>query len=117
MADGTIQKNKQSATMTLFSIDQEVLNKYNAFTGNLCKITIHSGKTYGARFHSKQICNWLINTCNITPNKSLTLNPTVPITWDLLRGYFDGDGCIRLRGYHAEAKFTTGSIIWAERIN
>ena len=38
-----------------------------------------------------------------------------------IRGYFDGDGCIRMsliKGKYKryEAKFTTGSKIWAERI-
>lgn len=39
------------------------------------------------------------------------------MTWDLLRGYFDGDGSIRLSRKSAECKFTTGSKIQAERIS
>lgn len=72
---------------------------------------------YGARLHSKSICNWLIEVCGIIPNKSLVVDPKLNITWDLLRGYFDGDGSIRLGGTRKESKFTTGSLIWAERIS
>ena len=82
-----------------------------------CKFHIWVNNVYGARVHNKVLCVWLVNVCNITPNKALNVNPTLPITWDLLRGYFDGDGSIRLKGYHGESKFTTSSKIWAERIS
>jgi len=59
-----------------------------------------------------------MNTFNIPERKALVLNPIIDIDWDILHGYFDGDGCIRLskakhRWNRYEAKFTTGSEIWA----
>lgn len=117
IADGTITINSRQHTLVLFSTHREILEKFNTFMNGFCKIHIWVNNVYGARIHNKVLCDWLNNTCGITPNKALTLNPTLPITWDLLRGYFDGDGSIRLRGYHGEAKFTTGSKIWAERIS
>ena len=117
IADGTIQYNKRHATLVLFSTHKEILEKFNEFMCGNCKIQIWVNNVYGARIHSKSICEWLINECDITPNKALTVNPNIDIDWDLLRGYFDGDGSVRLTGYHAESKFTTGSFIWANRIS
>lgn len=117
-ADGNIINTKRNSTLVLYSKNIEILEKYNNFTGNICKISLWNiQNVYGARLHSKMICEFLINSYNIVPNKSLILNPTLPITWDLLRGYFDGDGSIRLSRKSAECKFTTGSKIWAERIS
>lgn len=118
MADGTINYGKGNYTLVLYSKDKEILEKYNSFMGNQCKIHIWNKQgVYGARIHSKSICKYLIDTYNITPNKGLSLNPNIEISWDLLRGYFDGDGSIRLQKTRCEAKFTTGSGIWAKRIS
>lgn len=117
MADGTINMTKRNYTLVLFSTNIKILQKFNIFMKNACKIHLWTNNVYGARVHSKSLCNWLINTCNITPNKSKTLNPSIPINWHLLRGYFDGNGSIRLKGYHGESKFTTGSEIWSNRIS
>lgn len=61
-----------------------------------------------------------MNTFNIPQKKSLVLNPSIDLDWDILHGYFDGDGCIRFgkdkRWERYELKFTTGSEIWASRI-
>lgn len=120
IADGSIVHTKKyrNYTLHLYSKNIEVLNRYNEFMTNRCKIYLHtkSSNTYSARTSDKSLCEWLITVCNITPNKALTINPTLPITWDLLRGYFDGDGSIRLTKSKYEVKFTTGSKVWAERI-
>lgn len=120
VADGSIvcSKGYRNYTLHLYSKNKDILIMYNNFMSNRCNINIHtkSSSTYSARTSDKQLCEWLINVCNITPNKALTLNPSLPITWDLLRGYFDGDGSVRMTGKHYEAKFTTGSKIWADRI-
>ena len=118
IADGTIVSTKRNHTLVLFSKDFTILKKFNLFMNNQCKIHLwNNNDVYGARLHSKVICDWLVNICNITPNKSTIVNPTLPITWDLLRGYFDGDGSITLKGSRKESKFTTGSLKWAERIS
>lgn len=117
MADATLIINSRQNTLVLFSTHRETLEKFNIFMNGFCKIHIWVNNVYGARVHNKVLCTWLNDTCGVTPKKSLTLNPALPITWDLLRGYFDGDGSVRLQGYHGEAKFTTGSKIWAERIS
>ena len=52
----------------------------------------------------------------------MVLNPSIDIDWDIIHGYFDGDGCVRMtksrkKWKRYEAKFTTGSKIWAKRIS
>ena len=118
MADGTIIYNNRQYSLVLYSKNKEILEKYNSFMNNQCNIQIwNKQNVYGAKICSKSICKFLIDNYNITPNKSLTLNPNIEISWDLLRGYFDGDGSIRLQQTRCETKFTTGSMIWANRIS
>ena len=120
MADGSIthSKNYRNYSLNLYSTNKDILDAYNNFMSGRCKVYLHtpSSNTYSARTCDKSLCDWLITICNITPNKAITLNPTLQINWDLLRGYFDGDGSIRLTDLRYEAKFTTGSKVWAYRI-
>lgn len=115
-ADGNVNYNKISRnyTVSLFSKDKEIIDKFMNFIGNRCKY--HLRKQNGihqAYIGSKQLCDFLIEL-NIVPNKSLVLNPNLPLTSDFLRGYFDGDGSIRKD--RKECKFTCGSKVFIRRI-
>lgn len=98
-ADGNIEYNTKSRIykVSLFSKDKEVINKYSAYFKD-CGVKQYirkQNKIFEASIHSKKLCEYLINELNITPNKSLTLNPKVKYTSNFILGYFDGDGCIR----------------------
>lgn len=120
MADGTIQVNPHNRAyrIVLYSKEIERLESFNNFMDNICTIKKWtSSDVYGAYFSSKDIVTYIINTFNIIPNKSLTLNPSIDLNWQILQGYFDGDGSIRIRNNkYGEVKFTTGSLIWKNRI-
>ncbi len=63
-----------------------------------------------------------MDTFNVPQKKALVLNPNIEIDWDILHGYFDGDGCVRLgkiknKWERYEIMFTTGSEVWANRIH
>ena len=98
-ADGNINYNVKSRLykMSLFSKDQEVIDKFAEYIGKE-NVSFHTRKQNGileVYISSKTLCEYLINTLNITPNKSLTLNPNIEYSSDFIRGYFDGDGSIR----------------------
>lgn len=98
-ADGNIAYNIESRLykVSLFSKDQEVIDKFTKYMGKE-NVSFHKRKQNGileVYISSKILCEYFINKLNITPNKSLTLNPNIKYTSDFIRGYFDGDGSIR----------------------
>jgi intein/homing endonuclease len=48
---------------------------------------------YKVAFANDECFNSLV-AIGITERKSLTLKLKIPITWDFVRGVFDGDGCV-----------------------
>lgn len=119
IADGTVVYNKttRAYNITLYSKNMKILKKFISFMGfgSIHKWT--KDEVYGAVCRNKSIVEWLMSTCNILPNKALNINPYLEINRDLLRGYFDGDGSVRLQDTRGEMKFTTGSRQWAEKIS
>ena len=121
LADGHIVNNGRHYSISLFSKNEDILMKFKDFIGEKAKMYKRPTGIIQVVYHSKPTTQWFSETFNIPENKSLILNPTLEIDWDILHGYFDGDGCIRMtkskgRWNRYEAKFTTGSEIWAERI-
>ena len=121
-ADGHLTNNKdrRAYSISLFSKDKDILLKFQNFIGEKAKF-YKQNNIYQVRYCSKPVIQWFSETFNIPERKALVLNPNIEINWDLLHGYFDGDGCVRMtklsgKWNRYEAKFTTGSKIWAERI-
>lgn len=117
-ADGNIAYNEKQRqySISLFSKDLDILYKFKKFLGPLSKMYVRNTGIGQVIYRSKSVTKWFINTFDVGPNKSLILDPNIELNWDLLHGYFDGDGCVRLTDPHKEAKFTTGSLVWAGRI-
>lgn len=70
--------------------------KFKNFIGEKARFYEQKTGIYIVRYNSKPVVEWFANTFNIPEKKALCLNPTIEINWDLLHGYFDGDGCIRM---------------------
>ena len=125
-ADGSVQYNPEygAYTISLYSKDIEIVNKFQKYFG-ANNVSIHKKKyngitqMYQAYINSKELCQYFINIYNITPNKSLSLNPNIEYTSNFILGYFDGDGSIinstenRIR---YECNFTSGSKIFLQNI-
>lgn len=95
IADGSIDANRNC--IRLFSKDKEVLENYKKFLN--CEVSIRNElqKKYNANcfnigFNNDEAYKTLINL-GFNPDKSHNFKLNLNITWDLLRGYFDGDGC------------------------
>lgn len=121
-ADGNIEydtKNK-NYKVSLFSKDREVIDNYSNYFGTDI-VKVYKRKQNGifeACICCKELCLYFIEVLNIVPNKSLILNPNIEYTPHFIRGYFDGDGCIR-KSYNTtryEAKITSGSLVFLENI-
>jgi len=122
-ADGSINYNENSRIykVSLFSKDLEVIDKFIKYIGKE-NVSTHTRKQNGVHevyISSKKLCEYFINNLNITPNKSLTLNPNIEFTNNFILGYFDGDGCIRNsseKQTRYECNITCGNIKFLEKI-
>lgn len=121
-ADGHLVYTNRQYSISLFSKDHQILRKFQSFIGNSAKLYVRPSGIGQVVYYSKPVTEWFMNTFSIPQKKALVLDPTVELDWDILHGYFDGDGSVRGtlhkgRWNRYEAKFTTGSSKWADRIS
>lgn len=117
-ADGHIGQNN----IGLFSKEKYVIDEFNKFCKGQCKVYSRNYSTkdgsiktmYSATLISKDLQRWFSDTYNIEGDKRYTLNPTIDINWDILRGYFDGDGNAHKDGGWT---ITSGSREWVDRVH
>lgn len=121
-ADGNIEYSSINRVykVSLFSKEEEPINKFVNYFGKDV-VSIHKRPTgiIEAYINSKELCKYFIEELNITPNKSLILNPNVEYTTNFILGYFDGDGCIRNsteKQTRYECNITSGSREFLEKI-
>ena len=116
-ADGHIQRG----LIDLYSVDLEVIEAYKKFVKGIGTITaenymVNSGEIhtiYKYHIYSVYISEWFMNEFNISSTKHHNLNPTININWDIIRGYFDGDGSAhKVRGF----TLNSSSKIWIQRV-
>lgn len=119
-ADGCINYSIRESGCNTYSIqltskDEEVVNKYKNYFGEY--VNIYKNTTcFNAVIGSKELCEYFINDLNITPRKSLSLNPKIEFTSDFIRGYFDGDGFVSSNKFNYRASFTSASEIFIKKI-
>lgn len=120
-ADGHLVYEPRHYSISLFSIDRKIMEEFKKFLGENAKMYVRPTGIIQVIYNSKPTAEWFINTIGMSSRKALTLNPNIELDWDILHGYFDGDGSIRRDLYRGkfqryEMKFTTGSVIWKDRI-
>lgn len=116
-ADGNISKRKKAAV----SLSQGGNNKihmlaYHKFLKY--KPTIHySNNKITILFGNTKVSNWL-KSIGIVPKKSFILNLNIDLNWDIVRGYFDGDGGFYRNDKHHTfiIKFTSGSLSFLHKL-
>ena len=116
-ADGHIQRG----VIDLYSVDLEVIEAYKNFVQGIGTITtenytVNSGEIhtiYKYHIYSVDISEWFMTEFNISSTKHHNLDPSIDINWDIIRGYFDGDGSAhKVRGF----TLNSSSEIWINRI-
>lgn len=120
-ADGCLVNSGRQYSISLFSKNEDILMKFKNFIGEKARFYKRPTGICQVIYNSKPVTNWFMNTFNIPQKKALVLNPTIELDWDIAHGYFDGDGCIRMtksknKWPRYEAKFITGSKVWAKRL-
>lgn len=120
-ADGHLAYNGRQYSISLFSKDRDIMERFRNFIGEKAHLYVRPTGIIQVIYNSKPVTEWFVNTIGISSRKALTLNPNIAIDWNILHGYFDGDGSIRRdlnkgRFLRYEMKFTTGSEIWKNRI-
>ena len=64
--------------------------------------------------YSVELSEWFMNEFNIDSTKHHNLNPSININWDIIRGYFDGDGSAhKIRGF----TLNSSSVLWINRLH
>lgn len=112
-ADGYIQNTDKNHTIDLETIDKEHAEKFSKFLG-ISKVSIRNRNnsiTYRVNGSSRKIVNRLYSIgFNIKDKR--TQFPNIPDEYKLvfLRGYFDGDGHIRIKNEMFEAIDISGRI-------
>lgn len=116
-ADGHIQRG----VIDLYSVDVEVIEAYKNFVQGIGTITtenytVNSGEIhtiYKYHIYSVDISEWFMNEFSISFTKHHNLDPSIDINWDIIKGYFDGDGSAhKVRGF----TLNSSSKIWINRI-
>lgn len=116
-ADGHVQPN---VGVTLASEKEYVITKYKQWFGEAVHIytfnyALKSGETkkmYQGTISSRNIAKYFNEKLNIEGKKHHTLNPNIEINWDIVRGFFDGDGSSSKK----EFQLKSCSKVWLERI-
>lgn len=119
-ADGHIECSKRKYAVQLTSKDQYVIDKFKEWYDNIPNIssrnyTLKDGtvKTmYTAHLNSKDITLWFKNELKIDSKKHHTLDPNIELNWDIIRGYFDGDGTSAKKNW----SLSSCSKVWLKRI-
>lgn len=118
-SDGCVSGNR--ITISLQRKDRDVLEKFCMFLNN--KINIFDGIYHKYKdfeyskvsFRDTNTANFL-NSIGITPNKSKTLELNIPLTWDFVRGFFEGDGSFNMHQNRPRVQFTCASIKFTNQL-
>lgn len=113
--DGYISHKETRVTLDLSIRDIDVIEKFQQFVSP--KLTIHYSihhkkfEMVFISFRNKEITNYLYEL-GFKENKTFTFVPNFEITWDYIRGVFEGDGYLRRK----EVNITGASKLHIEAI-
>lgn len=124
-ADGHVGIYKRKKGMNAYTVElssemKHVVDKFKKWYDGLPSIhsfnyTLKDGtvKTmYKAILYSKNLAYWFQSEVGIDNVKHHTLNPKVEMNWDIVRGFFDGDGSSSKKSWQIKSC----SKVWLERI-
>lgn len=96
--DGCISHKESRVTLSVSIKDIDVVKKFKEFVSNklIIKHTIHHGKfeMVSVSFRNKEITDFLL-TLGFGEDKTFNFVPNFNISWDYIRGVFEGDGYFR----------------------
>lgn len=100
VTDGCISKG--SLTLSLKEEDKYMLENFARFLGNKVKVNkyfhkAHNHYEYYVKVKYRPVTDYLPKVAKFE-NKSKELELYIPISWEILRGIFDGDGGVTVMG-------------------
>jgi len=107
--------SKINYTISIVSKDVEHLLKIKEFIPDI-HLYYRKNGMLTAYFGSKETWKYLVGI-GITPKKSRNLVFKEPITWDFLRGLFDGDGHFRFAKPGVEWNIVSASLYFANQVS
>lgn len=119
-SDGCIQDDRIS--LSLKRSDEDVLIKFKNFIG--CDLTLFQGihkKPFSdfefskISFRNKNVAEYL-HSLGLVQRKTLVFKANFEITWDYLRGYFEGDGCLDFPRQFGRIQIVSASLCHLEQI-
>ncbi len=109
-ADGCLHAFKNKRSIAVTSIDKVQLENYVQWLNAPIKIHTISGRNiYHVVVGGFENYKALEVLWGLTPRKSLTFKPFRPLTWEFVRGYFDGNGYAPLTN-RTRPMFVSGSM-------
>lgn len=114
IADGNIASNKKHAiALSQGGHNKDHMLKYHKFLREIPTLHYDSQNRITVLFGHPPTADWL-GSIGIEPKKSYTIELKIPFNWDIVRGYFDGDGGFSLTKHegwkdYLSVKFTSGS--------
>lgn len=121
-ADGHIDydESRRRFCVEICSEKEYVVQEFKEWYNNLPKIYIESYTLkdgtikfmYKASLHDKHLAAWFHNNIGISNVKHHNLNPKIELNWNIVRGFFDGDGSASKGNWTLKSC----SQIWLERI-
>lgn len=119
-SDGCITDDRIS--LSLKRSDEDVLIKFKNFIG--CDLTLFQGihkKPFGdfefskISFRNKNVAEYL-HSLGLVQRKTLVFKANFEITWDYLRGYFEGDGCLDFPRQFGRIQIVSASLCHLKQI-
>lgn len=100
--DGSIGSSDYTIQIGLQIEDKDILEKISKLTNIPVyerKVTNYNYNSAYYRFRDKEIHNYF-NEIGITSKKTHNLKLNIPLNNHILRGIFDGDGCVHINSYN-----------------
>lgn len=119
-SDGCIVKDDTHSYVYLACLDLDILKEFQKFCGDRAKLNKFVYTTpvskeqrtmYKVVINSQELVNYFEQVHHTVGKKSKTLNPSIPMNWDLLRGTLDGDG-----SFKKGVVLTSNSKEWINKI-
>jgi hypothetical protein len=119
IADGNVATDGNK--IFIISKDISHLEKWHEYCNNPNKIGVSKTSGCGVSgFCNKDVKDYLISI-GVPPNKTFIVDLLIPINWSIIRGNFDGDGCIAVpstgKRYPAHIFMMSASLAFQKQIS
>ena len=115
-----ITKNSNTISLSLNEVDGYIVESFRDWISPNSKVSnilqkINSSYMKSVSVTNQEVEEWLIRKGNFN-NKSYECKIYTPITWNILRGIFDGDGGFHFNSTHLDFFICGKSLVFIQQI-